>query len=257
MKSKKLVLTIIVIIVLIVVVAGFVVWKIYNSSSSYTILPPVPIQPTVPAQPVTQTPNPVNSPVATATQPVATTPSHVYKIDNINSTFKIKEFPNTDFTLASITKVEVPKLPGCTAELPQEIRDELNITTQNTCWDKSSLGTTDSTFSLVNITLQVANNGFDVVQGDLFRFAYLKGINTNDLMSNLRFATSELDSSSYNFYVPANSDRTVQLYFWVPTQQNETYLLYGNGTSTFEGAIKLDFTTSEVTPNIVLYQSPN
>ncbi len=174
------------------------------------------------------------------------------KIENIDSNFQISKFPNnTYFTLASVDKIDILEPPKCSGDLLPEVREIIRVS--GGCWDQSAFDP-DIEYSLVGINIRVINNSIATIQGDLIKLGFLKEFQSEKV---LRLAQRDIDFSSYA--IAPNQERTIQLSFWVPTEQSEVYLLYGYTTGTvtpppfnqaamksFDGAIKIDFTSLKV-----------
>ena len=196
-----------------------------------------------------------NTEPAQSATPSATTviptpvPAPAYKIktiDKLNIKFNLAQFPDTDFTLNSITKVEGLKPGGCNSNLPQEIQNLIRVS--NGCFDQSVFDV-NTDYSLIGVNLKIANNSNLTVQGDLIKLVYFEG---DEAQNVLKFAQRDIDFSSYA--IASYENRNIQMSFWVPTKPNPLYLAFGPLTSpnqklpfgqkllqNFEGTLKIDF----------------
>jgi hypothetical protein len=221
---------------------------VQNTNPTPTITP----TPTTSPSP-TSTPNPTPTPTASLTP--TPTPASGYKILNINNlniNFQISQFPDVQFTLTSITKVDGLKAGGCDSSLPQDVQAAVRVS--DGCFDPSVFDS-GVDYSLVGVDVMVANNSNLTVQGDLIKLAYFEGSQSQNV---LKFAQRDIGFDSYA--VASYSNRNIQMSFWIPTKQNPAYLAYGPLTApnqqlpfgeklmqNFEGALKIDFTASKVT----------
>lgn len=234
--NNNLIRILIAILLLFIIGIGFYLWKVYSPSRQ--------------AEQLTNKAPVAN--VATTTSKVDETSKITFKINNINKDFTISNFPNVDFTLNTIIKIDILKTGLCNNSLPQEVRNEIRVNTG--CWDKSVFDP-NIDYSLVGITLHVANNSSYTVQGNLIKLGYLKENNSQVIF---KLAQKDINFTSYG--LSEGEDRTIQLSFWVPSSQSNLYLVYGATTTedvippfnqktmkAYDGAFKIDFASSTVT----------
>lgn len=227
------------------------------SPEQSTIQPPV-VKNTNPAPSPAPVPTPTPAPTtpspaaAPAPTPVPVPSYKISSINNLNNNFQISQFPDVQFTLKSVTKVDGLKAGGCDSNLPQAVKAAVRVS--DGCFDQSAFEP-GADYSLVGVDVAVTNNSNVTVQGDLIKLAYFEGSQSQNI---LKFAQRDIGFDSYS--VAAYSNRNIQMSFWLPTKQNPSYLAYGPLTTpnqqlpfgeklmqNFEGALKIDFTASKVT----------
>lgn len=144
---------------------------------------------------------------------------NLIKLTDLKISAQTVSYPSVIFTLDSLARAPGLHPKGCHEGVNQEIKDQIRV--NDGCFD-STVFDPNQTYSLIGVTLDVANNSNAAIQGDLAKLAYYV---SQGRETNIRYAQADIGFASYG--VSAYQDKKLLLSFWVPDNQDKLYFVFG------------------------------